>query len=302
MTALRIATRGSQLALVQAHSVADALRAAHPDLEVMLVEVSTEGDQDRSTPLSVLGGRGVFVKAVENALLDGRADVAVHSLKDVPTEVVPGLTIAAVPERADPRDVLVASGGRPLAALPEGARVGTSSRRRVALLHAMRPDLELAEIRGNVDTRLARVADGDYDGAILAAAGLDRLGRLGEATQLFEAMQFLPAPGQGALGIQCRDDDATTLERLAFLDDPETHAATDAERGFLEALGAGCSLPVGAYATVDGELLSLRGMLAADDDALPDFGDATGPAAEAAAIGRALGQRLQAAVESGAAG
>lgn len=302
MTQIRIATRSSQLALVQAHAVADALQAAHPDLEVELVEVSTEGDQDRSTPLSVLGGRGVFVKAVENALLDGRADVAVHSLKDVPTEAVPGLTIAAVPERADPRDVLVASGGRALAALPEGARVGTSSRRRAALLRAMRPDLELAEIRGNVDTRLARVADGDYDGAVLAAAGLFRLGRLGEATQLFDAMQFLPAPGQGALGIQCRDDDAGTLERLAALDDGDTHAATDAERGFLEALGAGCSLPIGAYATVDGELLSVRGMLAADDDTLPDFGDATGPTSDAAAIGRALGERLQAAVASGAAG
>jgi hydroxymethylbilane synthase len=301
MTQLRIATRSSQLALVQAHAVADALRATHPDLEVELVEISTEGDQDRSTPLSVLGGRGVFVKAVENALLDGRADVAVHSLKDVPTEAVPGLTIAAVPERADPRDVLVASGGRTLAALPDGARVGTSSRRRAALLRAMRPDLELAEIRGNVDTRLQRVADGDYDGAVLAAAGLFRLARLGEATQLFDAMQFLPAPSQGALGIQCRDDDATTLGRLVALDDVDAHAATDAERGFLEALGAGCSLPVGAYATVDGELLSVRGMLAADDDALPDFGDATGPTSDAAAIGRALGERLQAAVASGAA-
>jgi len=302
MTALRIATRSSRLALVQANSVADALTATHPDLEVEMVEVSTEGDQDRSTPLSVLGGRGVFVKAVENALLDGRADVAVHSLKDVPTDAVASLTIAAVPERADPRDVLVASGGRPLSALPEGARVGTSSRRRVALLRALRPDLALAEIRGNVDTRLDRVAEGEYDGAILAAAGLERLGRLHEATQLFDAMQFLPAPGQGALGIQCRDDDATTVARLAQLDDAETRAATDAERGFLEALGAGCSLPVGAYATVDGELLSVRGMLAAHDDALPDFGDATGPVSEAAAIGRALGERLQAAVASGAPG
>ncbi len=300
MAALRIATRGSRLALVQATTVAERLRDAHPNLEVELVEVSTEGDQDRSTPLSVLGGRGVFVEAVEEALLDGRADVAVHSLKDVPTEAVPGLVIAAVPERADPRDVLVASEGRPLAALPKGARVGTSSRRRVALLRALRPDLEIAEIRGNVDTRLAKVAGGDYDGAILAAAGLERLGRLGEATQLFDAMQFLPAPGQGALGIQCRDDDATTLGRLAALDDPDAHAATDAERGFLEALGAGCSLPVGAYATVDGALLSVRGMLAASDDAMPDFGDATGPTIDAAAIGRALGERLQAAVASGA--
>ena len=293
MSRLRIATRGSRLALVQARLVADALRAAHPDLEVKLVEVSTEGDRDRATPLSVLGGRGVFVKAVEDALLDGRADVAVHSLKDVPTEDVPGLVIAAVPERADPRDALVTSGGRRLADLPAGARVGTSSRRRAALLRALRPDLVAAEIRGNVDTRLARVAEGAYDGAILAAAGLDRLGRLDEATQLFDALEFVPAPGQGALGVECRADDAASRALVAALDDAGAHAATDAERGFLEALGAGCTLPVGAYATVDGDLVTLRGMLAADDDAVPHFADATGPASEAAAIGRSLARQLQ---------
>jgi hydroxymethylbilane synthase len=298
MSRLRIATRGSRLALVQARLVADALRAAHPDLKVELVEVSTEGDRDRATPLSVLGGRGVFVKAVEDALLDGRADVAVHSLKDVPTEAVPGLVIAAVPERADPRDVLVASGGRRLADLPAGARLGTSSRRRAALLRALRSDLVAAEIRGNVDTRLARVAEGAYDGAILAAAGLDRLGRLDEATQLFDALEFVPAPGQGALGVECRADDAATRALAAALDAPGAHAATDAERGFLEALGAGCMLPVGAYATVEGDLVTLRGMLAADDDALPHFADATGPTGEAAAIGRSLGRQLQSALAS----
>ncbi|MDA0351360.1 MAG: hydroxymethylbilane synthase [Chloroflexi bacterium] len=296
MPVLRIATRGSRLALVQAHFVADALRAAHDRVTIEVIEISTEGDRDRATPLSVLGGRGVFVKAVEEALLDGRADVAVHSLKDVPTEDVAGLTIAAVPLRADPRDVLVASEGRPLAALPAGARVGTSSRRRAALVRAIRPDLELAEIRGNVDTRLAHVASGAYDGAILAAAGLDRLGRLGEATQLFDAREFLPAPGQGALGIQCRSDDATTLAALAALDHPDTHAAAAAERGFLRALGAGCTLPVGAYATVEDGLLSLRGMLADDDGGLPHFGDATGRATDGPAIGRALAEQLHAGV------
>jgi hydroxymethylbilane synthase len=293
MAALRIATRGSRLALVQTGLVGDSLRAAYSDLTIEVVEVHTEGDRDRATPLRVLGGRGVFVKAVEDALLDGRADVAVHSLKDVPTEDVPGLTIAAVPERVDPRDVLVASEGRSLAALPAGARVGTSSRRRAALLHAMRPDLVIGEVRGNVETRIAKVRDGGLDGVILAAAGLQRLGRLEDATQLFEAMEFLPAPGQGALGIQCRTDDEATRNLLAPLDHPSTHAAVDAERGVLEALGSGCSLPVGAYATVDGDLLALRGMLAADDDALPNFGDATGAVSEAALIGQGLGERLQ---------
>jgi len=293
MATLRIATRGSRLALVQTGLVGDSLRAAHSDLTIEVVEVHTEGDRDRATPLRVLGGRGVFVKAVEDALLDGRADVAVHSLKDVPTEDVPGLTIAAVPERADPRDVLVASEGRSLAALPAGARVGTSSRRRAALLRAMRPDLVIGEVRGNVETRIAKVRDGGLDGVILAAAGLQRLGRLADATQFFEAMEFLPAPGQGALGIQCRTDDEAIRSLLAPLDDVSTHAAVDAERGVLEALGSGCSLPVGAYATVDGELLALRGMLAADDDALPNFGDATGAVSEAALIGRGLGERLQ---------
>lgn len=296
MTTIRIASRASRLALVQVDLVTAALQAAHPDLQVEVVEVNTEGDRDRQTPLRVLGGRGVFVKAVEDALLDGRADVAVHSLKDVPTEEVPGLTIAAIPQRADPRDVLVASEGRSLAQLPAGARVGTSSQRRTALLRALRPDLEAVEIRGNVDTRIQKVHDGEADAAILAASGMDRLGRLDEATQSFEAMEFLPAPGQGALGVQCRSDDTDTLTLLAALDHAETRAAVEAERGLLAALGSGCSLPVGAYATVSGELLALRGMLSQDDSAIPDFGDATGPVSEAAEIGRALGLRLQARV------
>ena len=296
MPTLRIASRASRLALVQVALVTEALQAAHPGLQVEVVEINTEGDLDRQTPLRVLGGRGVFVKGVEDALLDGRADVAVHSLKDVPSESVPGLTIAAIPERADPRDVLVASGGRSLAELPAGSRVGTSSQRRVALLHALRPDLEAIEIRGNVETRIQKVHDGEADAVILAASGMDRLGRLGEATQCFEAMEFLPAPGQGALGVQCRNDDGETLELLVALDHAETRAATEAERGLLAALGTGCSLPVGAYATVAGELLALRGMLAQDDTVIPDFGDATGPIADAEAIGRGLGARLQARV------
>ncbi len=290
---LRFATRASQLALVQTELAIAALNAANAKIETETVEVSTEGDRDRETPLTVLGGRGVFVRAVEEALLTGAADIAVHSLKDVPTDVPAGLTLAAFLPREDPRDVLVASGGRRLADLAAGARVGTSSRRRVALLRAMRPDLETLDIRGNVDTRLRKVADGEYDGAILAAAGLRRLGRFDEATQVFEEMAFMPAPGQGTVVLQCRDDDDATIELLSTIDDTETRIAAEAERGFLAALGTGCSLPVGAYARLSGDLLALRGMIGSDEDGtLPAFGDVTGPPAEAEALGRGLAERL----------
>ncbi|MQA00418.1 MAG: hydroxymethylbilane synthase [Dehalococcoidia bacterium] len=293
---LRIATRGSRLALAQTHLAADALRDGAPGLEVEVIEITTEGDRDRETPLSVLGGRGVFVRGVEAALLDGRADVAVHSLKDVPTEAVPGLVLGAYLERGDPRDVFVGRDGRRLADLPAGARVGTSSSRRVALLRALRPDLEAVEIRGNVDTRLRKVVDGGYDGVVLAAAGLDRLDRLGEATQLFDALEFLPAPGQGAIALECRADDERTLGWLAAVDHAETRAAVTAERGFLAALGSGCTLPVGAYAQLDGDLVALRAMLGAElagaDGSMPVFGDASGRPEDAEAIGRGLGERL----------
>lgn len=294
---LRLATRGSALALAQATLVADALRGAAPGIEIELVRIQTEGDADRVTPLSVLGGRGVFVRGVEEALLDGRADIAMHSLKDVPTAPVDGLTLGAMLTRADPRDALIASGGRPLAALPAGARIGTSSQRRAALIHALRPDLQVVEVRGNVDTRLRRVADGDLDAVVLATAGLERLGRLNEATQLFEAMEFLPAPGQGVIAVECRADDLDTLALLTLVDDAPTRVAAEAERGFLAALGTGCTLPVGAYAQVDGDLVALRAMLASDGGGAPMFGDASGSTAAASSIGRGLGERLQAAVE-----
>lgn len=315
MTVLRVATRASRLARAQTALVVEALRAATPALRVEVVEVQSEGDADRQTPLRVLGGRGVFVRAVEQALLDGRADVAVHSLKDVPTEQPEDLTLAAVPRRGDPRDALCAAPGRTLRDLPAGARVGTSSRRRAALLAALRPDLLVTEVRGNVDTRLGRVAAGDLDAVVLAVAGLQRLDRLGEATQLFEAMEFLPAPGQGALVAQCRTADAEMRERLAALDHGPTRGAVTAERGFLAALGSGCSLPVGAYAQVSGDLLTLRAMIAAEprpqdpaaaaggaetappgETPLPTFGDAVGPAADAERLGRELGAQLRAAV------
>jgi len=296
VTRLRLATRGSRLALAQSELVAAALRSHDPSLEVEFVEIRTEGDADRSTPLSRLGGRGVFVRAVEQALLEERADIAMHSLKDVPTTPVEGLTLGAILERGDPRDALAGSEGRRLAQLPAGARVGTSSTRRRLLLHALRPDLAISEIRGNVDTRLGKVADGEYDAVLVAAAGLDRLGRLGEATQLFEATEFLPSPGQGAIAVECRADDGPTLALLRAVDHARTRAAVEAERGFLAELGSGCTLPVGAYAQVDGDLLSLRAVLGDAQIDRAYFGDAAGPTEDADQIGRGLARQVLAVV------
>jgi hydroxymethylbilane synthase len=304
---LRFATRGSRLALAQTELAVAALRAVTPDLDAVVVEIATEGDRDRTTPLTVLGGRGVFVVAIEQALLDGRADVAVHSLKDVPSTPVAGLVLGAYLARGDARDAFVGEGGRRLAELPPGARVGTSSKRRAGLLHALRPDLVLVDIRGNVDTRLRKVADGEYDGTVLAAAGLERLGRLDAASQLFEAMEFLPAPGQGVIALECRAGDADTCALLAAVDHHATRVAATAERAFLAALGSGCELPVGAYARLDGELVALRAMLGGDPVAdgdmarAPVFGDASARHEEAALMGRELGTRLLAAFQSGAA-
>lgn len=302
MTRLRLATRGSALALAQSELVAAALRAADPALDVEFVEVRTEGDADRRTPLSILGGRGVFVRAVEEALLDGRADIAMHSLKDVPTAMPDGLVLAAFLERGDPRDALVASGGRRLRDLPPGATVGTSSNRRAALLRALRPDLEVRDVRGNIDTRVRRVSEGAYDAVLLAAAGLDRIGRLDEATQLFEAMEFVPAPGQGTIVVECRGGDGATRALLERIDHAPTHAASVAERSFLAALGSGCTLPVGAFAQIDGDLLSLRAMLASEANSTPLFGDATCPLEQAATLGQGLAERLLAMAAPGATG
>lgn len=293
MTPLRLATRGSTLARAQAELVAARLRELDAKIDIELVEILSEGDEDQQTPLRELGGRGVFVGRVEAALRDGRADLAVHSLKDVPTEPLDDLTIVAVLERADPRDALVASDGRKLADLPPGARVGTGSRRRATLLHALRPDLEIVAIRGNVDTRLRRVREGAYEAVVLAAAGLDRLGRLDEATQLFEVMAFPPAPGQGTIALQCRTDDSKTRDFLRLADHALTHAAVDAERGFLGELGTGCELPVAAYAQIDDGLLALRAMLGNEDETIPRFGDATGDPEDGERIGRELARRLR---------
>ena len=263
---LRLGTRRSALATTQSEWVAQQLRALGHAVE--LVEVTTEGDTSTAS-LSTLGGTGVFAAALRRALLAGEVDLAVHSLKDLPTAAEPGLVVAAVPVREDPRDVLVTADGSTLGELPTGAVVGTGSPRRVAQLAALGLGLEFKDIRGNVDTRIAMVHEGALDAVVLARAGLARLGRLAEASEVLDPLQVLPAPGQGALAVECREEDAATIAVVRELEDPDTRAAVTAERAVLAALEAGCSAPVGVLAEVvdgqEGPELSLRSFVGAVD-------------------------------------
>ncbi len=258
---LRLATRGSALALWQAEWVASELRRCHRDLDVELVVVSTEGDRRRDVPLAVLGGKGVFVKEIQAAVMDGRADVAVHSAKDLPAVTPEELVIGAVPTRADPRDSLV---GTTLDAIPHGGTVATGSKRREIQLLALRPDLHVVGIRGNIGTRLA--AAGSHDAVIIAAAALMRLGHEARIVQSFTTVEMIPQVGQGALAIECRADDRLTQQWLAPLDDFESRRCLTAERAFLAELGGDCDLPAGAFAElIDNDNVVLRGLLAGDD-------------------------------------
>ena len=297
---LRLGTRRSALATTQSGWVADRLRALGHTIE--LVEVVTEGDTSTAS-LSSLGGTGVFAAALRQALLTGEVDLAVHSLKDLPTAEHPGLVVAAVPEREDPRDVLVTADGTTLAQLGEGAVVGTGSPRRVAQLAALGLGLEFKDIRGNVDTRIGYVRDRALDAVVLARAGLARLGRLDDVAETLDPLQVLPAPGQGALAIECRADDAALVALLSALEDPEARAAVTAERSLLAALEAGCSAPVGALAEVvegeDGLELSLRAFVGAVDGSFDLRRSLVGPVADAEAIGARLAAVL---LEDGAAG
>jgi hydroxymethylbilane synthase len=293
-TTLRLGTRRSALALTQSQWVADAVTAA-TGTPVELVHIVTEGDRS-SAAIAQLGGTGVFVTAIRQALLEGTVDLAVHSYKDLPTAPEPGLILAAVPLREDPRDALVARDGLTLGELPPGAKVGTGAPRRVAQLRALGLGLDVVPIRGNVDTRMGRVTPGDLDAVVLARAGLTRLGRLDAVTETLDPLQVLPAPAQGALAVECRADDQRTRELLAPLDDAGTRACVVAERSTLAALEAGCSAPVAAYAEVaEGEIgpeLFLRASVTALDgsDAVRD--SITGPLGDAAALGRALAAEL----------
>ncbi|MFL6132972.1 MAG: hydroxymethylbilane synthase [Nocardioidaceae bacterium] len=299
---IRIGTRRSQLAMTQTGYVADLLRDAL-GRDVELVEVTTQGDVS-GAPLATFGGVGVFVGALRDALLRGQVDLAVHSLKDLPTTPHEQITVAAVPVREDPRDVVVAREGLTLGELPHGARIGTGSPRRAAQLRALGLGFDVVAIRGNVDTRIRKVAQGDVDAVVLARAGIARLGRLDEVTEVLDPLQMLPAPGQGALAVECRAADSDlAAEVRSAIDDPRTRAAVSAERSVLAALEAGCSAPVGALAEVaegdDGEELWLRAVALSQDGAVTVRRSASGRVQEAERVGRDLAEEMLADGASG---
>ncbi|HEV8436785.1 MAG TPA: hydroxymethylbilane synthase [Methylomirabilota bacterium] len=287
---LRLGTRGSRLALVQCGELADSLRALGVDVEV--VPIRTTGDRLAHVALGDFGGKALFVKEIEEALLDGRVDVGVHSLKDLPGSLPDGLALAAFPPREDPRDVLVTRSGATLRELPSGSRVGTSSLRRQVLLLAMRPDLRVEPIRGNVDTRLAKLESGAYDAIVLARAGLHRLGLAPAHAVVLPVEEFVPAVGQGTLGVEARQDDRRTLELLLPLDDTRTRTEAGAERAFLHRLGAGCHTPVAGHARLDGETLTLTGLVASPDGVHTLRASMTGVPSRAQALGEKLADDL----------
>lgn len=258
---LRIATRKSALALWQAEHVAALLRATHLGLAVELVPMTTRGDEILDQPLATIGGKGLFLKELEVAMLEGRADLAVHSLKDVPAQLEPGFVLPAILPRADAADAFVSNDYADLAALPQGARVGTSSLRRQAQLRALRPDLVLRDLRGNVGTRLGKLDGGDYDAIVLACAGLERLGLATRIRSRLVAPDWLPAPGQAAIAIEAREGQAGVLALLAALDDADTRLTVSAERALNQALGGSCTVPIGAWCLLGEHGLHLRGMV-----------------------------------------
>ncbi len=294
MTVLTLGTRGSLLALAQSNWTASALKD-NGAFEVSLEVIRTVGDQHLDQPLHEISGKGIFTRELDEALLSGGIDLAVHSLKDLPTLLPEGLCIAATPIRVDPRDVVVGPEGAPttLASLKEGALVGTSSLRRMALLNAVRRDVTPRTIRGNVDTRLRKLDDGQFDAIILAGAGLTRLGLAGRANEWLERTSWLPAPGQGALGIMTRTDDTETRELVGALNDPDSFAAVTAERTFLEALGGGCQVPIGALGIPYDVKLRLWGLVASPDGRHVVRGDLTGNLADPQELGLRLAELLR---------
>lgn len=289
---VRVGTRGSALALAQTALAIAALAAVDPETTYEPAIIRTQGDRDKVTPLTVLGGQGVFTVALQDALLRGEVEMAVHSAKDLPPRMPDGLALAAFPERADPRDVFISRHGVKLANLPPGARVGTSSRRRAVQARAINPKIEIVELRGNLDTRLRKSTAPEYDGIIVAAAGLDRMGWQERITEYLPVDRFVPSPGQGALAIECRADDADICARIARIDHPPTRIAVTAERALLIAAGAGCTMPLAAYAELDGDTLRLRGMTADLDSARARWITRSAPAADPVRAGWGLAQAL----------
>lgn len=289
---VRVGTRGSALAIAQTVLVIDALQAVAPDVRCEQVIIRTEGDRDKVTPLTVIGGQGVFTAALQGALLRGEVDCAVHSAKDLPPVTPDGLALAAFPERADPRDVFISHHSVSLEELPPGARVGTSSHRRIVQARAINPHIALIELRGNLDTRLRKSTEPEYDGIIVAAAGLDRMGWQDRITEYLPVDRFVPSPGQGALAVECRAADTALAALIARIDYPPTRIAVTAERAFLAAARAGCVAPMAAYGMLDGEMLRLHGMVADADLTNARWTTLTVSAADPEAAGRALADAL----------
>ena len=289
---IRIATRKSPLALWQAHFVQSRLQQLYPQLRVELLPMSTKGDKILDSPLAKVGGKGLFVKELEQAILAGDADIAVHSMKDVPVEFPDGLGLSIICERDDPRDAFVSSRFSSMAELPAGSRVGTSSLRRQCQLRASRPDLQILDLRGNVNSRLAKLDAGEYDAILLAAAGLKRLGLQARITTLLPPEQSLPANGQGAVGIECCLDDDELLTLLAPLEHLPTRQRVLAERAMNRALQGGCQVPIGAYAELEGDQLWLRGLVGSPDGRQILHAECRGAASEPEALGQALADQL----------
>jgi hydroxymethylbilane synthase len=292
---VRIGTRGSELALWQAHHVEAELRRVHPELQIELVIVKTRGDEIQDRALHEVGGKGLFVKAIEDRLLAGDVDLAVHSMKDMPALSPAALVVAATPPREDARDALVAAPGRTLASLPAGTRLGTGSLRRGALARRIAPQVEVVPLRGNVPTRMGKLDRGDLDAVLLAAAGLRRLGLAERIVEPMDPDAFCPAPTQGILALQCRDDDVRTRELVEVLEDGETRTCATAERAVLVRLQAGCTVPVGAYAVLERGRVRLRGLVI-DPSGRPYFSAVEqGDASDAAAVGESVADALLAA-------
>jgi hydroxymethylbilane synthase len=289
---LRIATRKSPLALWQANHVRDALLARNPGLQVELLSMSTQGDRLLDTPLAKVGGKGLFVKELELGMLEGRADLAVHSMKDVPVEFPEGLGLAAILPREDPRDALLSNRYASVDALPPAARIGTSSLRRQCQLRARRPDLEIFDLRGNVNTRLQKLDEGDYDAILLAAAGVKRMGWEARITELLAPEQFLPAIGQGAIGIEIRSDDARVRRLVGELNDPQTATRVAAERALNAGLQGGCQVPIAGYAEISHGVIVLRALVGKPDGSELVQGVISGKPEDAEELGQVLAEDL----------
>ncbi|HEU20681.1 MAG TPA: hydroxymethylbilane synthase [Deltaproteobacteria bacterium] len=291
-TPLRIGTRGSKLALTQTQLIADRIKRKHPGLDIEIVQIRTKGDKLQDVALVTIGGKGVFVKEIEEALLRGDIHVAVHSMKDVPVGLPEDLEIGAVPQREDPRDVLVSRDGRKIEELRNGARIGTGSLRRTIQLRQLLPDAEVIPIRGNLDTRIRKIESEDLDGIVVAAAGMRRMGLTGQVSQYIPVEWMIPSAGQGILGVEVKRDDTDSKEIISFLNHSDTLVELTAERAFLKRLGGGCQVPIGAYCRKQGDRLILRGLLGTVDGSFIISEEVRGSCTESSEMGWMMAEKI----------